>query len=281
MNLDKIKIIDYNETTILQQTEAERMQYLTVRSLPEICFAHTFGADSYQNEFPPLPNTIEITYISEGCLRYISKGEDLTLKKGDIIINTFTRPLRVQAGEHHEHHTAGFHMQFSLSDTPDISSVPTVLTAPPDRCLNLIDDIIRAYTIDADSSLKTAGLCLQLLYEMSASPDRHGISLYVKKAKNYVFQHLHEPIRQADIADALGITPEYLCNIFKQCENTTVMSYINHVKLDKIRTVLEKEHLPLYKASELYGYTDPNYVSRLYKKMFHANISDHIKNKNL
>lgn len=257
------------------------MQYLTVKSLPEIHFAHTFSADSYRNRMQPRPNTIEISYISKGSLHFNSTAEDLLIKSGGIILNPYLRPVRVQTNEYHEHHTVSFFMQFDLSDTPEVSSVPisSVIPAPSERCYHLIDDIIRIHTLDADSGLKTAGLCLQLLYEMSVNPDRRDISPYIKKVKNYVFQHLNEPIRQADIADALGITPEYLCDIFKRCENTTVMSYVNRLKLDKIRTVMEKERLPLYKASELYGYADPNYVSRLYKKMFHANISDSIKNK--
>lgn len=257
------------------------MQYLTVESLPRICFAHTFGADSYQNDFTLRPDTIEITYISKGSLHCISAAGHLIVRAGSIMINTFTQPLRVQSNDYHEHHTVSFQLRFRLADAPGEDRVPTVLAAPPARCLSLIDDIIQTHTLHADSGLKTAGLCLQLLYEMQADPEGGNSSLYVKKVKDYVFRHLHQPIRQADIAAALGITPEYLCNVFRQCENATVMAYVNRVKLERIRTVMEEEHLPLYRACELYGYTDPNYVSRLYKKMFHANISDQIKSKSL
>ena len=30
----------------------------------------------------------------------------------------------------------------------------------------------------------------------------------------------------------------------------------------------------LYKAAEFFGYSDPSYVSRLYKKLFGSNITD-------
>ena len=55
------------------------------------------------------------------------------------------------------------------------------------------------------------------------------------------------------------------------------MSYINHIKLEGVRSIMEKEHIPLNQAAEIYGFSDPNYVSRLYKKYFHANITDVIK----
>ena len=37
---------------------------------------------------------------------------------------------------------------------------------------------------------------------------------------------------------------------------------------------METKKLPLYEAATMYGYSDPNYVSRLYKKMFGFNITD-------
>ena len=37
---------------------------------------------------------------------------------------------------------------------------------------------------------------------------------------------------------------------------------------------MEKENLKLYEASQLFGYSDANYVSFLYKKMFGRNITD-------
>ena len=254
------------------------MQYLTVESLPKMRFAHIFGVDSYQYEFKPLHHTVEITYISKGQLHCVSDKEDFVLKQGDILFNAYLYPLRVEASEYHEHHTVSFQLEFGISDTPTDLSVPMVAHLSSERCLKVIDEIIRAHTIYADSNLRVAGLCLQLLYEMSASTEQstvnQGIRQYVKKVKNYTFQHIREPIRQADIADALGITPEYLCYVFKQCEKTTVMAYVNRIKLESIRSLMEKENLPLYKAAEFFGYSDPNYVSRLYKKLFQFNITD-------
>jgi YesN/AraC family two-component response regulator len=37
---------------------------------------------------------------------------------------------------------------------------------------------------------------------------------------------------------------------------------------------MERENLRLYEAATRYGYTDANYVSRLYKRYFGKNITD-------
>ena len=52
------------------------------------------------------------------------------------------------------------------------------------------------------------------------------------------------------------------------------MQFVNKVKLSKICAVMKHENLKLYEAAELYGYSDPNYVSRLFKKYYNKNITD-------
>ena len=53
-----------------------------------------------------------------------------------------------------------------------------------------------------------------------------------------------------------------------------MMQYINRLKLENIKVLMEHTHLHLYEAAALYGYSDPNYVSRLYKRLFGHNITD-------
>jgi AraC-like DNA-binding protein len=101
--------------------------------------------------------------------------------------------------------------------------------------------------------------------------------LYASRAKRYIYGHLNLPIQQRDVAAHLGITPEYLCAVFKKSEGISVMRFINTVKLSRIRSLMEKEGLTLAQAAQRYGYADPNYVSRLYKQYFHINITDAVQ----
>ena len=54
----------------------------------------------------------------------------------------------------------------------------------------------------------------------------------------------------------------------------TVMRYVNTLKLENIKTLMDNANLKLYEAAAIYGYSDPNYVSRLYKQLFGYNISE-------
>ena len=51
------------------------------------------------------------------------------------------------------------------------------------------------------------------------------------------------------------------------------MKYVNKIKLENIKSIMDRENIPLYKAAALYGYSDPNYVSRLYAQMFGKSIT--------
>lgn len=261
----------------------EKMNYYTIKSIPQTRFAHAISRPTYRNIIPPRNNTMEITYISKGSLHHFNKNGDYIVQEGDFFFNPYVTQNYVESEDYHEHHTVCFTLDFDITDeyVPGALTIPTHIVSPRNRCKNLMDEIIRNHTIYANSELKCAGLFLQLLYELSenVSADSNNFSnhLYVKKIKNYIYDHIHEPIKQSEIATYLGITPEYLCSVFKKCEGTTVMSYINHIKLEGIRSIMEKEHIPLNQATELYGFSDPNYVSRLYKKYFHLNITDIVK----
>ena len=59
----------------------------------------------------------------------------------------------------------------------------------------------------------------------------------------------------------------------------TPMQFVNRVKLSSIRTLMAKEGVKLYEAAEMFGYTDPNYVSKLFKKYYGMNITASLTQK--
>ena len=139
--------------------------------------------------------------------------------------------------------------------------------------------MIKLKSLSPESASRIAGLFLQLIGELEDESDRATTRnttevRYVKKAMQYIYDKIALPIKQTEVAEYLGITPEYLCAVFKRNTGETVIKFINRVKLEGVRTLMEREGLPLNRASEHYGYADPNYVSRLYVKYFGVCITD-------
>ncbi len=263
------------------------MKRINILSVPKLQFAHVFGIHNQKNNMLPRENQIEITYISEGVLNYDGNGEKYTLKKGDVICNLFTDSIHFTSDVYHCHHTVGFSVDFELVDSNDVSlpELPCCLIGSENakNIHALIDEIIRNHTIYPENELKCAGLFLELInligneYKRSQNPSENREIKWVKKAKKYIFEHINEPIIQKDIAAHLGITPEYLCSVFKKSEGCSLINYVNKIKLDGIKTLMEKEKVTLHKAAAIYGFPDPSYVSRLYKKYYKVNITSAIE----
>lgn len=118
---------------------------------------------------------------------------------------------------------------------------------------------------------------MERLYKKQGHDEFGAGDPYIKRAKRYIYDHITEPIVQKDVALMLGITPEYLCTIFKKSEGRSLIRFINEAKLSLIRNMMENEQTTLAKAATQYGFTDPNYVSRLYKKYYNETITQNAK----
>lgn len=260
------------------------MKYIEPLGIPEIQFAHICGADCYEATLPARPSTLEVTYINRGSLCLEQSGTACEARENDIICNFYQSDLHVYSSGFHRHHTVCFHVSFGEardSGVPGlrIHHLPLLLSAAnTSRARELIDRIIEENTLWPQNRLSCAGMFLALLealdHALNPPESRGRESISVAKAKKYIFTNLGFPIHQRDIANHLGISPQYLCDIFKKAEGMPLMTYINRMKLDKIRQLMANERMHLKNAAAIYGYGDPNYVSRIYKKYYGKNITD-------
>jgi YesN/AraC family two-component response regulator len=225
---------------------------------------------------------MEITFISEGSISIEYKGKEYIANKGDIILNPYDYDqINVKADAYHEHHTVFANLKWSPKN--DISGLYLPLITPAHfntrAVANIIDQFIRNQLTFKESKTKGASKFLELLCEIDQCNRKQTDSklpsevLYTQHAKKYVQTHLYLPITQKSVAEYLSISPEYLCFVFKKVEGISFQKYVNYEKLEAIKNLMEKEPVHLYEAAAFFGYTDPNYVSRLFKKYYGYNIT--------
>ncbi len=266
--------------------------YIELQGLPKIEYAHSFSADKYYYMLSAKHSDcviLETAYILEGTLTCtFPNGQTVDAPPHSVLCNFNRENLKVHADSKHEHHTVCFAvpLKYTNESNPNGLCIPFVTKLPPGKgkILSLIDEIIFAHTVHIRGDMTYTGLFLQLLDEINKH-NRQTSDMsaylnykYVKKAKEYIFDHLNEAICQTDIASHLEISPEYLCSVFKKSEGMPIIQFINKAKLEQIRNLMKNNGITLARASELYGYQDPNYVSRLHKKYFNYNITDFKKN---
>ncbi len=98
---------------------------------------------------------------------------------------------------------------------------------------------------------------------------------YCQKAKEYVSQHIDRRISLEEIAGYVGINRNYLTNVFSACEHTRLSEYVNRVKLNHMMELIVKYGYTVRRASEAVGFTDVNYVSRIFKKYHGITLSEY------
>lgn len=259
------------------------MSIVDVSSLPGLLFAHRHEADTYHCQFAIQKKFWEIFYIAEGSLTLTVGSEELCAQTGDVVCLLHNAKTAVTAKKFHCHHTVGVAVEWNFASDEQSALLLPVITPKKNNTETLcrfIDNFIHNQMLYQASKALGSAKLLELFCEIDKcnrsvkGGNIPGELLYVRRAKSYIRQHLNAPITQRAIAEHLDISPEYLCTVFKKAEGTTIMRYINKIKLENVKMLMDSAQLHLYEAAALYGYNDPNYVSRLYKQLFGYNITD-------
>jgi|GEM_PF-1916677 len=266
------------------------MKTYEILEMPRLNFAHTYDGDRYSGTFRTHSDHIEVTYIYDGELDIVIGNEHIKACAGDISCNTYSEITTVHTDNYHCHHTVGFLAKWEYAEN-DVNGLylPRIIKSGNEakEIARLIDEMIFEAHKYQNSPTKTAGALLNILCKIDKAGRNHEsghrpeASILAERAKKYIGKNLHRAITQSEIAEHLGISSGYLCNIFKSSEGITLMKYLNTTKLKSMQMLMQKENLKLREAVMLYGYNDPNYVSALYKKLFGHNITNIKNGKNI
>ncbi len=259
------------------------MKLIDIHQMPTFKLACVYEANEYKSSFEPSNTCLEFAYVSEGRLEVTKGTEKYIAEKDDILCAVRDVHTSVSSSGYHSHHVVSIDTLWKFSEK-SISAfrIPYVLKRCPEteEIKRFIDEFIYSSYIYENSPGRTAELFFKILCKIDQAcrrnedPYQPKYSLVAEKAKSYIQRNIKKPITQKMVAEHLGVSPSYLCSVFKKSEGMTLIRYVNIHKLTDIKNLLDKEHLPMYKVAEMYGYTDANYVSYLYKKLFGQNITN-------
>ena len=220
--------------------------------------------DNVENSFVHNPYThekLEVAYVKNGNVsglekllherfpgRYgtLSKDPILQEKYLGIVAITIVCRAAIDAGVHPE--TA-----FMLSDI----SIQRV-----DECSD--PNMIIKRTVEAE--LHFAELVRDLKKEddtTSCGPDDNH---HINKCKDYIFTHLHGKITVRDVADAIGLEPNYLSALFKRCENISLKNYITSEKIKLVKNLLVYSDYTFAEVSSYLGFSSQSHMGMEFKR---------------
>lgn len=92
------------------------------------------------------------------------------------------------------------------------------------------------------------------------------MSLLIKKAMENIREYYDQGITLEEIAEKLHVTEEYLSSQFRRETGKTFTETIREYRITKVKELLTATHYKLNQIAELTGYSDPKYMSRVFKE---------------
>ncbi|WP_330962185.1 AraC family transcriptional regulator [Planococcus antarcticus] len=89
----------------------------------------------------------------------------------------------------------------------------------------------------------------------------------IHQIKQYIIDHSHEDISLDALARKVELSPIYLSKMFKEKLGINYIDFLTSCRIDKAKKLLGDPQKSLKEISFEIGYHEPNYFSKVFKKM--------------
>lgn len=116
---------------------------------------------------------------------------------------------------------------------------------------------------------------LLLTPEALASSDHVIVKKEIAEVINFIELHYQDKITLELIAEHVNFSENYLCRVFKEQTGTSLIHYINNVRMNKAAELILQGRTYIKEVSSLVGISDQFYFSRVFKKYFGVAPTDY------
>jgi two-component system response regulator YesN len=99
----------------------------------------------------------------------------------------------------------------------------------------------------------------------------------VKTVKTYIDEHIEDKLSLNDIASIFGLSPNYLSLLFKKDSDIGFSEYITQKKISRAKVLIASSDLKIYEISDLLGFENAFYFSKVFKKVEGCSPREYIK----
>lgn len=102
----------------------------------------------------------------------------------------------------------------------------------------------------------------------------HSYPKPLKKALSYIAENFNRQLQLTSVADECSVTGSYLSRLFSEHLDTKFIDYVNRYRINQAVLLLRDNNISIKEASFMVGYQDPNYFSRIFRKVMGISPSD-------
>lgn len=153
-------------------------------------------------------------------------------------------------------------------------------------CAIVVDHMIGQKLLNLELGYSVSDIAIQMIEKSSTSEEVKKVAIatmlelmdqcsktnkeinhqLIKKAEQYIFNHMHEKILVSDIADELEINASYLSQIFRKYKDCTVIEYIHHEKIYRAKNLLKYSDFSVQDISVYLGFSSSSKFGFIFKK---------------
>ena len=101
----------------------------------------------------------------------------------------------------------------------------------------------------------------------------------VRKAVAYMERHYPENISLSVVAEAIGISPNYLSTLFTRTERAGFVDQLNKIRIDRACDYFQDGGVKTYEVAYKVGFRDEKYFSSVFKKLTGMSPSEYKRKK--
>lgn len=165
-------------------------------------------------------------------------------------------------------------------------------------CISMVNNLV-LYGMKEDPSTLELGQLAQFLQDIQSAPSQQLLmervrtilsqlletlerkyrsgkqNAYVQHVKRAVAKQYKENISFARIADELHVTRNYLSSLFKSETGESFTNYLTLYRIERAKELMKLGRYMIYEISEMVGYSDPAYFSRVFKNVAGMNPTEY------
>lgn len=115
----------------------------------------------------------------------------------------------------------------------------------------------------------------EYLFKLISESHSAGVPEIIHSAMRYIESHYTSEISLEDVAKHVGVSPQHFSKIFKKQTGTNYVDWITHLRIEKAMQYMNVGDRTIKEICFLVGYKDPNYFSRIFKKIVGVTPSEY------
>lgn len=232
----------------------------------------------------------EILYVIDGKKTYISTDGVYDITPGTVVLTPTNEIHKTSDKEVCEKITFYFTQRY-LSQNFTKEAQELLLRCFNKKVLKIYDYLIEDFNELCKKAIENSdnksefflytGMILRYLTEISfLQPEEKTTKEFqINDILKYIQHNSKDIVSIEQIADFFGFTKFHLCRLFREKLDTTVMQYLNVIKIQNMCNMLEDKRFSIAQCSKICGFHSSEYAARVFSGIMHMSPREYRKSR--